>query len=204
MKKITSVLKYFLLALLLAFLIFTLYSNYKLNQDIKSLKQGIINVSMYGTTTDMAGQPNSRNGFQSSNTLYPSLPTVSTLGGVPMTTNILSMGNATQSEEVLKNQLKYEEEKDQIIGCYFKKENLNERIQISRNNYFTKFVEGNTKYVPISGSAQTSLNLKEIYLTPDNESKFTLTIVREGSDIFLKEKTGTLFQKQSCVDFYTN
>ena len=201
MKKITSVLKYFLLALLLAFLIFTLYSNYKLNQDIKSLRQGIINVSMYGTTTDMAGQPNSRNGFQSSNTLYPSLPTVSTF---PMTANLLSTFSATESEELLKNQIKYEEEKDQIIGCYFKKENINERIQISRNNYFTQFVEGNTKYVPISGSAQISLNLKEIYLIPDNESKFTLVIVREGSDMFLKEKTGILFQKQSCVDFYTN
>lgn len=208
---------YLLLTLVILLVISTgyfAYNNFKLNKIINlatskncnpaNLEEAYFNISKYGTTTNWincgAGNPNLNLNFVSMpNSL--SVPVASTL--YPFINN--SFIGATTSIMNGEEQKKIEEMRDSIIGCYYMKDNINERVKLDRNNYFSKFVEGMNRFAQVNGSYVTSSDFKSIDFIPTEESKFSMKLYIGTSTVNLIDKNSDkVFEKETCADFYPN
>ncbi len=108
--------------------------------------------------------------------------------------------NEIISKKYQEDQIIYEDNKDKFIGCYYSVDNINDRIKLDRNSYFTKYIEGSSRFVSINGTYILAFDLKNIIFTPSDESKFTLKVDNRSDGLYLVENSNN-FKKQTCADF---
>ena len=196
-------LSYVLILMLFILATYFAYNNYTLNKKVdlnnskncepKNLEEVYFNISKYGTTTNPknCGYADIRPNYNGN-----LLGSTTSLSDFMITSNPLNPINQ-------ESQKKIEEMRDSIIGCYYMTENVNERIKLDRNNYFSKFVEGSTRFVMVSGSYLTNLDFKGILFSPTDESNFSMKLEFATDTVKLIDKNNKVFEKQICADFYT-
>ncbi len=188
------------------------YKNYKINKVINfnnskncnpaNLEEAYFNISKYGTTTNWinCGTGNSNINSQPVSN-YLGLPMASTMNLYPFNNNSL-IGSSTGIINI-EEQNKLAEMQDNIIGCYYMTDNINEKVKLDRNNSFSKFVEGMNRFTQINGNYTMSLDFKSVAFVPFEESKFSMKLEIGTNTVNLTDKNSDkIFKKETCADFY--
>ena len=127
-----------------------------------------------------------------------------------ITTNMFGFG-ATDTPEFrannpnfdMKGYNEYINNREYIIGCFYDEANINGRIMLDRNSGFTKYIEGQSNYVPISGIYYSDFDGRAtITLTPSQESKFKMYFKVTANAYYITDDIGSSFKKGTCADFY--
>lgn len=144
--------------------------------------------------------------FYSNFILSNKLKSISYINNIPTTQINNFSATTTQiisslSEAEKEKNKKIEETKEKLIGCFYSKDNINERIKLDRYGNFAKFIEGSLRFVQTGGTYILN-DEKTLFFTPQEESKFSMfTDMNQGS-INILEVSGKIFEKGLCADFY--
>lgn len=90
---------------------------------------------------------------------------------------------------------------EKIYGCYFSKDNINEKINFTRGTSFTYYREGLIRYTQTSGNYEVNQLEHTVTALPYDSSKIVFKVNDMSTNISITSESGTVFDKGSCATF---
>lgn len=169
---------------LLAFVLVLIFSNaylYKSNIELKNVvMQKPIIQTVYATPTYMY------------NSSWSNIMPVPVCSG-----NICSVGGLSTNTE--QNNLNDFPEK--VYGCYYSKDNINEKINFTRGMSFTYYREGLIRYTQTNGNYELNQPEHTVTALPYDSSKIIFKVNSLSTNTSIISEAGIVFDKGSCATF---
>lgn len=161
---------------------------YKSNIELKNVvMQKPIIQTVYATPTYMYNS-------SWSNSVYP----ISDLQISPICYGgICAIGSST----AINNINNYNNFQENVYGCYYSKDNINEKVNFTRGASFTYYREGLIRYTQTNGNYEVNQLEHTITALPYDSSKIIFKVNTLSTNTSITSEAGTVFDKGSCATF---